>query len=40
MGMSPNIDEDKGPIPIVRGEGIGICEHKENKFEHVIYNAQ
>ncbi len=30
MGMSPNIDEDKGPIAIVRGEGIRICEHNEN----------
>ena len=28
--MSPNIDEDKGPTPIVCGEGIGIYEHNNN----------
>jgi len=28
--MSPNIDDERGPKPMVLGEGIGIYEHKQN----------
>ena len=28
--MSPKIDDERGPIPMVLGEGNGICEHNQN----------
>ena len=28
--MSPNIDDERGPIPMVLGEGIGTYEHNQN----------
>ena len=28
--MSPNIDDERGPIPMVLGKGIETYEHKQN----------
>ena len=30
--MSPKIDDERGPIPMVLGEGIEICEHKKKSI--------
>ena len=30
LGMSPNIDDERGPIHMVLGEGIETYEHKQN----------
>ena len=32
LGMSPKIDDERGPIPMVLGEGIRTYEHNQNSI--------